>query len=198
MEALAERYVGEMRAVQPQGPYLLGGICSGAVVAYEMAQQLHSQGERVAVLAMIEPARLWGAGIRRYVSFGASVVRRFAGRAGHHSRSVSQLGPSEQGAYLRTKMKLVANSWAMRRYDPRPYVGRLDLFLSSGSLKIERNPQLGWRELAAGGYQVHEIPGTHDTITGNNNTKIEEDHMCVLAGQLNVVIDEALKYDCNA
>lgn len=45
---LAARYVDEIRVVQPEGPYLLGGACLGGVVAFEMAQQLRVRGESVA------------------------------------------------------------------------------------------------------------------------------------------------------
>lgn len=47
---MAERYVREMRSVQPQGPYRIGGYCYGALVAYEMACQLEDAGERVELL----------------------------------------------------------------------------------------------------------------------------------------------------
>ena len=54
LEAIAAGHVEALRAVQPKGPYLLGGFCGGASVAFEMAQQLQAQGERVNALAMIE------------------------------------------------------------------------------------------------------------------------------------------------
>lgn len=54
VEDMAARYVAEMRQFQPHGPYLLGGYCFGGTVAYEMAQQLHAQGERVDLLAMFD------------------------------------------------------------------------------------------------------------------------------------------------
>ncbi|UUT34506.1 thioesterase domain-containing protein [Microbacterium elymi] len=47
IENLATRYIDEIKAVQPEGPYLLGGSCFGGVVAFEMAQQLIAQGETV-------------------------------------------------------------------------------------------------------------------------------------------------------
>src|SRR3990172_4685299 len=40
--ALASHYIEQVRRVQPSGPYLLTGMCSGGVVAFEMAQQLRS------------------------------------------------------------------------------------------------------------------------------------------------------------
>ncbi len=54
IESMASRYIEEMRAVQPAGPYRLGGYCFGGVVAYEMARQLEAAGETVAVLALLD------------------------------------------------------------------------------------------------------------------------------------------------
>jgi acyl transferase domain-containing protein len=50
----ARDYLAEVRRVQPHGPYLLAGYSGGGITAYEMAQQLRSAGEEVAVLAMLD------------------------------------------------------------------------------------------------------------------------------------------------
>jgi amino acid adenylation domain-containing protein len=54
IEAMAARCVEEIRSVQPHGPYLLAGRCNGSSVAFEIAQQLHRDGEEVAMLASID------------------------------------------------------------------------------------------------------------------------------------------------
>ncbi|MDO8544834.1 MAG: amino acid adenylation domain-containing protein [Opitutaceae bacterium] len=53
IEEMAANYIADLRAHQPRGPYLLGGYCFGGIVAYEMARQLHGQGERVALLGLM-------------------------------------------------------------------------------------------------------------------------------------------------
>jgi len=53
-EEMAADYIKEIRTVQPEGPYLLAGYSAGGVVAFEMAQQLHAQGQKVALLALID------------------------------------------------------------------------------------------------------------------------------------------------
>jgi thioesterase domain-containing protein len=50
VEEMARHYIAEMRTVQPEGPYRIGGYCFGALVAYEMARQLTAQGQPPAVL----------------------------------------------------------------------------------------------------------------------------------------------------
>jgi aspartate racemase len=52
--AMAAAYIAELRQIQPAGPYYLGGRSFGGTVAFEMARQLHEQGERVALLAMLD------------------------------------------------------------------------------------------------------------------------------------------------
>ena len=54
IEETAEHYLGEVRALQPQGPYFLIGVCMGGVVAFEMAQRLRAAGQEVAFLALLD------------------------------------------------------------------------------------------------------------------------------------------------
>ena len=56
IEEMAARYVADLREFQPRGPYHLGGYCFGGNVAWEMARQLHAQGQRVALLALLNSA----------------------------------------------------------------------------------------------------------------------------------------------
>jgi len=46
IEEIAARYLSEIRAVQPEGPYNLLGYCWGTTVVFEMARQLREAGER--------------------------------------------------------------------------------------------------------------------------------------------------------
>ncbi|HTB99683.1 MAG TPA: amino acid adenylation domain-containing protein [Ferruginibacter sp.] len=50
MGQMVNYYIGEIRKVQPEGPYYLGGYCFGARIAFEMAQQLTYEGQKVALL----------------------------------------------------------------------------------------------------------------------------------------------------
>jgi thioesterase domain-containing protein/acyl carrier protein len=54
LKAMAAEYLDAIRAVQPHGPYLLGGWSMGGIVAFEMAQQLQRQGQPVALLALLD------------------------------------------------------------------------------------------------------------------------------------------------
>ena len=54
IEEMATLYLKDIRKTQPHGPYFLAGYCGGGTIAYEVAQQLQEDGERVALLAMFD------------------------------------------------------------------------------------------------------------------------------------------------
>jgi thioesterase domain-containing protein len=56
VEEMAAFYVEEIRRRQSNGPYLLGGLCAGGVIAFEMASQLVRAGESVGLVALLEAA----------------------------------------------------------------------------------------------------------------------------------------------
>jgi len=72
IEQLATEYLDQIRRHQAHGPYHLGGFSIGGVLAYEVAQRLMREGEKVERLVMLDcmlPGRDW----RR---LQAGIVRR--------------------------------------------------------------------------------------------------------------------------
>ncbi len=53
-EAMVAAYLAELRSLQPEGPYFLGGYCLGGLLAFEAAQQLSAAGEEVALVVLIQ------------------------------------------------------------------------------------------------------------------------------------------------
>lgn len=53
-EEMARGCIAELRTVQPNGPYHLGGFSGGGLVAYEMAQQLERDGETVSLVVLLD------------------------------------------------------------------------------------------------------------------------------------------------
>jgi thioesterase domain-containing protein len=78
----AAQYVKLIQAVQPKGPYHLGGYCNGAVSIFEVAQQLTRAGETVAALVLLDPPDLDLLYWRRLTALGKLLhlpERRFHG-----------------------------------------------------------------------------------------------------------------------
>lgn len=57
IEDMARFYIEELRNKQPRGPYMLGGLCAGGVIAYEMASQLKRAGETIKLVALLDAAK---------------------------------------------------------------------------------------------------------------------------------------------
>ena len=52
----AAAHIRTLRRVQPQGPYMLAGLCAGGVIAMEMARQLQEAGERISYVGILDAA----------------------------------------------------------------------------------------------------------------------------------------------
>jgi thioesterase domain-containing protein len=188
IETLAARYVEDIRRIQPDGPYFLGGICFGGPVVFEMAQQLVQQGQRVPFLALIEPATLPLPGANSYTDLFNDIWKRFT-RPRAATKKTIKMNSMELITFLRLRVKLIANIWSLKQYAPRPYLDRFHLFLTKESLA--KDSFLCWREFAVRGAEVQEIPGTHRSITGDS-VRIEEQQMRVLGEKIKAGIDNVL------
>ncbi|WP_437840118.1 beta-ketoacyl synthase N-terminal-like domain-containing protein [Sorangium sp. So ce1153] len=70
-------------------------------------------------------------------------------------------------------------------YVPRAYPGRVTLFKATRlGGRYERDPTWGWGLLAAGGVDVHAIPGEHLTV-------VRQPHVVVVADLLRACLEEA-------
>jgi hypothetical protein len=52
-------YLHDIRSVRPHGPYVLGGMCIGGLMAYEIARQLREAGEDVPLVVMYDAPNVW-------------------------------------------------------------------------------------------------------------------------------------------
>jgi amino acid adenylation domain-containing protein len=77
VEEMAAEHLRDLRAHRPRGPYLLGGFCIGALVAYEMGCRLSAAGEDVPFVALIDPQLP-----SRLLRANYQVVNRIARRRG--------------------------------------------------------------------------------------------------------------------
>ena len=101
VKALAALYLDEIRSIQPQGPYLLGGYCFGGWVAFEIAQQLQAQGETVSLLALVQRSGTDPV-YHRYQPAIANLGRQrqqLAARWNMHQRHLLHLNLAEQLQY---------------------------------------------------------------------------------------------------
>jgi len=104
VETIATHYLAELRTLRPHGPYLLGGYSFGAVTAFEMAQQLASEGEEVPLLFMLDPPG------KMTEPAPPAIDRRH-----EHFRELALLPPRETLGYLVRRLKTFAQTRIVQR-----------------------------------------------------------------------------------
>jgi aspartate racemase len=190
MEDVAERLLRHVRERQPEGPYHLGGLCAGGLIAYEVANRLMAQGEQVGLLVLIEPQKPTLENGESNEFFRYELLRQ---RLNFHLQNLQQLQIEEASGYilartrtliqrlrraswhsfyrlrLRMNDRKVRNLWdiqelAASTYRPRPYCGRVALFQAMNRPKgRDWDQRFTWKRLA-NNLEVYEVSGSHDSI----------------------------------
>lgn len=55
MLEMSQKYVAEIKKIQPNGPYYIGGACIGTIIAVQVVKLLNNCGDKVEVLFLIDP-----------------------------------------------------------------------------------------------------------------------------------------------
>ncbi len=115
IEEIATLFARDMAAVQPQGPYLLGGFCLGGSIAFELAQQLTAKGHQVSLLVLFGSACPTALALRHC---GQAAVMNIAGRFLRHGSALGHRRPSEWPQYRRERAAERRADRERERHDP--------------------------------------------------------------------------------
>jgi aspartate racemase len=176
IEEMAALYIREMRSLQPEGPYYLCGLSFGGVVAFEMAQQLLAQGQKVGVLALFDtfPGQVETrvALFRKFLGFSSNDKIHYAWGKG--ARIVRRIRRLPQNLRLPKPLKDVKRAchFAALRYVPHAYAAPVTLFRArERALRGFDDPKAGWEEWARGGLEIHSVAGDHLSIVAYPNVQ---------------------------
>jgi surfactin family lipopeptide synthetase A len=180
LEQIAAAHIKAIRAVQPEGPYLLGGWCNGGLYVYETARQLQAEGQAVDLLVLMDPAyfvypisfRLYHAAFNRLgklLRVGQDKRLDWYLRLKYLSRPLSiRLLRREDSRHL-TLADLSQDyprlyDWIALGYRPTNlYDGKVTFFWANEGRQAKEFRK-GWRQVEANSeVEVHLIPGDHIT-----------------------------------
>jgi amino acid adenylation domain-containing protein len=108
MAEMANYYIKEIRTVQAKGPYFIGGLCIGGMIAYEIAQQLREQNEEVPLLVLIDPARSRSRETVSAINNEPNVpspINWLRDNLHRHLRELAPLGTQEQLSYALVRVE---------------------------------------------------------------------------------------------
>lgn len=207
IEAMAERYIAEIRDIAPRGPYLLAGWSFGGAVALEVAALLEAANEKMAFLGLID-ARAFGEDdleewYTRYTDlarFGVAhgvngkdlptdddaAVLAILTRHLHDSGRTADYADSH--AIRRMIDVFTANGRAADAYHPTAVVkAPLHLFKATERHPTLTNPTVrpaSWRHRTTSGVRVIEVPGNHHDLA-------RPPHVKVFASRLRDAVDRS-------
>ncbi len=168
--ALARQYVREIRAAFPRGPYLLGGLCVGGLIAWEMARLLAREGEAPAMLVLIET---WRSVEPAHETPGQRRARRARVTArGVLWRLRRARARTIDAEFWPAWRQFVhdTTAWAARAYRPGPYAGPVAILPARDEEIDQRGDQrLAMRDLATGAVRVEFMPGVHSNVCHGAN-----------------------------
>jgi len=131
IQGMARRYLQEVIATDPTGPYLLGGSCMGAMVAFEMARQLVRAGRPVGFLALFDYfPRVPRGPIQRRVKAGTGLLRDSLRIMRLYFRRKIRRRQSSETRDEIQHFVADMNREASRRYEPGFFPGTLTLFMT--------------------------------------------------------------------
>lgn len=207
VEDMARQYIKDIKEIQPEGPYQIGGWSFGSTIAYEMAQQLEASGEEACLVALLDGVcnttqttsldDRWEEAIEEWIQ---------AYFLGH-----SELDLQEDAERFETAMKALCPEERYKFYletgkrldkiPPYVQIDEFRRFMHTYAINVRAwrayvpAPYSGkvtlfmtgceeddkrtetWRELALGGAEVYRQPGRH-------NDFIHDPHVRVLAENL--------------
>ena len=203
VKSMARRYLAEVRAIQVEGPFLLGGWSFGGTVAFEMACQMQELGEEVGLLAILDSRAPSFETAATWISLEADFLAGFGMELGIDPatfgalRSVDGLGSMEERLtavfeevlqkrlvpkeidplVLRSLFEIYkANLLALNAYRPAVYHGHITLFEASEDRNSNDKSLRGWSAFAKG-VKLYQARGGHFGM-------LREPHVESLAAEL--------------
>ncbi|MGV9740459.1 amino acid adenylation domain-containing protein [Nocardia farcinica] len=179
IEAFARRYLREIRAVQPDGPYHLLGWSYGGLIAHAMAAQLAAEGAEVGVLALLDAdtADIDGDSIEPLTAgtfvhtFGAVFGIEDVPAAATAEQAAELIAARMGGAAVvdaATLERMAASYNASARtrtgYRRPVFPGDAVYFHATMDSSEIFGPD-GWRPYITGRLTCHDIEATHDELT---------------------------------
>jgi amino acid adenylation domain-containing protein len=191
VEEMASHYISEIKTINPEGPYALGGFSFGGIIAFEMAKQLKAEGKKVKILALFDsyvyPSYYYSNPlVKKTVSTFYNIAQliflglnMFSSKK-NFKRRKDLLKLKIYGLYLRLKYgrekqnQLQFNysskidkmhALAFIRYKLTPQDIIVDLFRSTENIYFAHDYKyLGWKSIALKGIRKHLIPGNHSEM----------------------------------
>ncbi|MEO6329279.1 MAG: thioesterase domain-containing protein [Ginsengibacter sp.] len=170
IEDMAFAYIKEIQIIQPKGPYLLGGLDFGGLVALEMAQQLKTLGQKISLVVLFDSFKDVGFFQTIFKATNKSPSDKYTKiqkRIDHYLNLFFKypMGNGRTSFYIRQTLLR-----AQKNYLPKPYEGNVTIFYSKDK-PIDTFQNLPINKLITGQIQSHNVISEEDSRDKNEYLK---------------------------
>jgi thioesterase domain-containing protein len=155
IEAMAADYVNEMCKHRPEGPYFLGALCAGALIAIAMARTLRDAGEPVLPLLLIDPPE------RPFPMADSRMTERELLARLKRRQALGRIdAPIDDPVYARASVRVaMALELAIRTHQAQPYDGPVCMLCSHNRMATIEPSRL--TEAFTGRVERFDVARTH-------------------------------------
>jgi len=182
IEGMASKYINEVIAQNPEGPYFLAGYSVGGYIAVEMRKQMTAIGKKVKVIIFDTDAekanyRGWAyllpKKIKRHVPLLVNSVKAIITHPGHKVKNAAQTLTQKKAAstvsdraskkfYEQIEKTKDSLKSALGNYSLEPFDDKIYLFKANTCTHYSEDTEfLGWKKYATRGVEMIEVPGDH-------------------------------------
>jgi thioesterase domain-containing protein len=166
-------YLQEIRRAQSTGPLRIGGMCSGGMVAIEIARALQDEGRQIGSVILVDPPVLTASYQKQSKAFDLTpeVQDRFVqevygwllGKKLHPADGEEDLPfePCDPKQLQSAVAVATRTTVAFAKYVPRPFSGAVHVIVTEKRAPGFLHPQMPWHKLLSGPRVVHVVPWSH-------------------------------------
>jgi thioesterase domain-containing protein len=169
-------YYAEIQRARAAGPLRIGAMCSGCLIAIELARRLQEDGRRTGPVILADPPAVpFGYDKRRNsVDFRRPQIAERMYREvrakllamASHGYDDQPFDPADPEQLHAATLAAVGSMVAFARYVPSPFSGPTEMIISAERAPGFFHPMMPWHKLLPGPRAVHVLPCPHEEMFG--------------------------------
>ncbi|HIG0328519.1 TPA: amino acid adenylation domain-containing protein [Legionella pneumophila] len=172
LEEMASAYVNSIQAIQPNGPYLLGGASFGCTVAIEMAKQLEEKGEIVISIISLDGWAFYPSLQNNELYFqevmkeqNSRILKKYIENNVSNSKFLLELQWHRENMLTQYKMPIIKSKFILFKAKKLT-----EMFQYNASLNW-------WENYTSQPIELHLTPGDHESMFYEPNIKVLADKL---------------------
>lgn len=167
LEEMASAYIDSIQAIQPNGPYLLGGASFGSTVSIEMARQLQERGETVTSIISFDGWAVYPSLQNNEAYFhevmneqNSRLLTKYVEHNVSNSKFLLELQWHREKMLVEYKMPVITAQFILFKAKKLTEMFQYDAALN------------WWENYSSQQIELHLVPGDHESIFYEPNIKV--------------------------